>query len=315
MSSQSVTLASSLPSTVTTHSYGFSLASTATIGSIVFESCDNTPLRSIPCSTPPGLSVSSAVLQSQTGETGFSIDPVNTTANKLIITRPPVASSAIPVTYTFDNITNPSNPKTTIYVRLATYASIDGTGTPIDEGTVAYSTVPDVSFEGYVPPYLTFCVGVLVAPNCASFSGVFLDFGELSTVQPRYLSSQFAIATNDANGYATYVTGPTMTSGNNTITGSTSATVSQPGTSQFGMNLRANTNPSVGADPAGFGTGVIAPGFDTPNKFFFNSQSITSSPIPSDFNVFTVSYIVNVNRAQPAGVYNTTLTYIGSAAF
>ncbi len=315
MQSQSVTVSSPTPSAVTSHLFSATLQSVDPVGSFVLEYCNNTPIRSLPCGVPAGLDVSAAILQSQSGETGFTIDAVNSTPNKIVLTRVPVPTTSAPITYNFENITNNSTANSTTFVRLSTHASTDGSGAVIDEGTAAYSTNTDISFQGYVPPYLTFCVGVQVSPNCTSFSGDLLNFGELSPVQPRYLSSQFAIATNDLNGYATYVSGPTMLSGNNTIAEMDSPRASQAGVSQFGMNLRANSNPSIGSDPFGSGTGVVASGFNTPNQFYFNNQSITSSPIPSEFNVFTVSYIVNISRNQPAGIYATTLTYIGTAAF
>ena len=314
LTSKSVTVGSSVPSANTTHQFKFTVVSVSNVGSIELEYCSNTPLVGTSCSVPAGLSVSSAILQSQTGETGFSID-ASTTANRLVLSRPSVPTSAIPVTYNFSNITNHSPPNSTVYVRIATFASSDGTGARTDEGGVAFATASNIAVAGYVPPYLIFCVGVTVSPNCTSFSGTLLDFGEFSTAQPRFLTSQFAVATNDPTGYSTTVSGTTMTSGNNVIQALNPPSFSQPGVSQFGMNLRANTNPAVGADPSGVGTGTIAAGFNTPNQFYFNNQVVVSSSIPSDFNAFTASYLANISNAQRPGIYATTLTYIASAAF
>lgn len=314
LSSRSVTIASSAPSVVTSHQFKFNIDTVNNIGSIVFRYCDNSPEFDMSCSAPPGLSVSSAVLSSQTGETGFSIDPT-TTSNRLVISRPAGLTSTIPASYTFTNVTNQNVPYSTVYVRVSTHASSDGTGPRIDSGAVAFATVGAISVSGYVPPYLTFCVGVVVALNCSNATGTSLNFGELSETQPRFLTSQFSVATNDPGGYSTTLAGTTMTSGNNTISPPAFPQGSNPGTSQFGMNLRANSNPPVGANPAGVGTGSISPNFATPNQFYFNNQVIVSSAVPSDFNLFTASYIVNISDAQSPGVYSTTLTYIASAAF
>jgi hypothetical protein len=314
LSTRSVTVGSSAPGTVTTHRYNFNIDTVNTVGSIEFEYCTNSPEIGSSCNAPPGLNVSAANISAQTGETGFAIDP-STTANRLVISRAAGLTSAIPVSYTFSNVTNHSAPFYTVFVRVATFSSTDGTGSRVDSGAVAFATTSAISVSGFVPPYLTFCVGVVVALNCVNASGTSLDFGELSKTQPRFLTSQFSVATNDPGGYSTTLAGTTMTSGNNIIPGLAPPQTSQPGTSQFGMNLRANSNPAVGANPTGVGTGAISPNYNIPNQYFFNNQVIASSPIPSDFNLFTVSYVVNVSDAQSPGVYSTTLTYIASAAF
>lgn len=314
LSTRSVTISSSIPQAVNTHKFGFTLANVSPVGSIEFEYCSNSPFIGTACMAPTDFSASSAVLASQTGETGFIIDPTST-ANRIIISRVPLSTSAIPVEYSFNNITNQSTPNSTVYVRIATYATTDATGPRTDEGAVAFATTSALSVAGFVPPYLTFCVGVTVALNCSSSTGVLLNFGELRTNQASTVTSQFSVATNDPGGYMTFVAGPTMTSGNNTITALDPPAISKTGNSQFGMNLRANSSPSVGAEPTGVGTGGIAAGYGTPNQFFFRNQVIASSPISTDFNAFTVSYLVNVNNGQRPGVYSTTLTYIATAAF
>lgn len=314
LSGKSVVIGDSTPSATTNHNYRFTLASVGNVGSIEFKYCLNSPFPTDICMPVPGFSADGAVLQQQSGETGFTISPL-TDEGRLILTRAPVAASAIPVNYRFANMINPSAQRSTVYVRIATYASSDATGPLTDEGALAFATTAPVQVEGYVPPYLTFCVGVIVALNCTNTVGRLLDFGELVPSGPRYLSSQFAVATNDPFGYATTVSGPTMTSGNNVIPAMGSPAFSQPGTSQFGMNLRANSNPAIGAEPIGVGSGAIAPSYGTPNRFYFRNQVIASSSVSSDFNAYTVSYMVNVSRNQQPGVYATTLTYIASASF
>lgn len=315
LTQKSIAVGSSQPSISTTHNFNFTLASVTTIGSIEFEYCSNTPFIGTTCTAPTGLNVSGASLSAQTGETGFSIDNGATTTNKLVLARAPSPTAAVPVNYNFSGITNQDTPNSSVYVRISTFAANDATGPRTDEGAVAYSTASNLAVAGYVPPYITFCTGVTVAVNCSTTAGSFLDFGELVSTQSRFLSSQFAVSTNDPGGYSTTVSGATMTSGNNIIEPINAPQSSQPGNSQFGMNLRANSNPSVGADPVGAGTGSIVNGFNTPNQFYFKNDVIVQSPISSDFNAFTVSYLVNVNSAQPPGIYSTTLTYIAAAAF
>jgi hypothetical protein len=107
-----------------------------------------------------------------------------------------------------------------------------------------------------------------------------------------------------------------MTSGINTIPKLPIQTFAAPGSSQFGMNLRANTLPSSGVDPVGPGVALVDPNYNTPDQYQFNSGDVVvSSPGTSDLKRFTSNYIVDVSSAQPAGVYSTTLTYICLASF
>ena len=309
-----VRIGSSTPSAVTNNFFQFDLITVGNIGSIRFEYCANSPLFTSACIAPTGLDVSAVSLTAQTGEVGFVVDPL-TTANSILISRASSLNAALTVTYNFTNVTNPSAVYDTTYVRISTYATSDGTGPRTDEGAVAFATDSNVTVSGFVPPYIIFCVGVTVSGNCSSASGQLLSFGELGTNQPSFVTSQFAGATNDPGGYSTFVNGLTMTSGTNTIPASGTPTPSNPGSSQFGMNLRANSNPGVGSNPSGVGSSTPVTDFNQPNLFKFNNQTITNSTTSTDFNLFTVSYVVNVAEGQPAGVYNTTLTFIATAAF
>jgi len=85
-----------------------------------------------------------------------------------------------------------------------------------------------------------------------------------------------AASTNAGSGYVITVNGATLTSGGNTITAMNAATTSVPGTGQFGLNLKANSTPSVGTEvaPAANGTnyrGQAAAGYSTADTFKFTT--------------------------------------------
>ena len=166
-----------------------------------------------------------------------------------------------------------------------------------------------------MPPYLTFCTGNIVSSDCSNVVGNYLDFGELSTQTTRTATSQFAVATNDVTGYIATISGLTLTSGNNVIDAMTAPSISVPGSSQFGLNLRANSSPLIGSDKTGVGTGNPASDFNNPNNYILKNGVIASSSLSTDFNVFTVSYIANVSPSQPPGVYISTLTFIATVSF
>jgi hypothetical protein len=316
LTNRSVTLSTATPSAVASHAFQMTVSSTAAVGSIVFEYCANSPLFDISCVPPAGLSLSAAVLAQQAGNTGFSIDNIDSNATRLVISRPVAAAVAVPSSYTFSNVTNPPGNNQTTYVRITTYASTQGTGSFIDNGSVAFSTISNFVVGAFVSPFLDLCVGVTVAGNCSQTAGDNLDLGILSAQATRSATSQFAASTNDGTGCVVYVLGTTMTSGNNIIPAMSNQPASLPGVSEFGINLRQNTNPAVGADPSGAGTSVPAAGYDSPDSFsFVPGSQIANSPVSTDYNRMTVSYITNVSVSQPPGVYSTTLTYLASAQF
>lgn len=310
-----VDIGSATPSATTTHDFGFDFLSNTDVGSVVFEYCSNSPLFEAACVAPSGLDVSGVSLDSQTGETGFSIDG-STTTNAIVLTRIPVPANPGPSTYGFSNLVNPDTPNSTTFVRISTFATADASGGYTDRGAVAFSTAAGLVVGAYVPPYLTFCVGITVGANCSQSTGTFIDLGQLSTTAVRAASSQMAVATNDPGGYVVGAHGTTMTSGNKIIPALSSPTASQPGVSQFGMNLRANSNPSVGANPSGLGTGFVTASYNTPNKFYYvPDTNVAASTLPTEFTRFTVSYIVNISKEQPKGFYSTTSTFVAVAAF
>lgn len=312
---RSVTVGTSEIAATTNHNYSFVLNSAGNLGSIEFEYCANSPLITSPCLAPSGLDTDSSLLASQSGAVGFSIDAALTTGNKIVISRPSGPNlAAQPASYDFSNIINPdSNGQT--YVRVKTFASSDATGPHTDDGAVVFATVSKVLVEGFVPPYLTFCTAVTVSLDCASLNGYFLNLGELSNTSANVATSQYSGATNDPGGFSTTLAGSTMASGTFVIPPLTSPSPSSPGVSQFGLNLVANSSPAVGQNKVGSGSSTAHAGYNSPNNFKFGSELISSSSLPTNFDIFTVSYLVNVSAAQHPGVYSATLTYIATAAF
>ncbi len=316
LTNRAIQISSAQPSIVTSYDFHFDIASTSSLGSIVLLFCDNSPVQGRPCGVPPGMNVAAANLALQSGNTGFSIDAGNTTANKLVLTRPTLAGLATTSDYKFTNVTNPGAPSHTEFVRISTYASNDGSGPQTDNGSVAFATVLPFNVSAFIPPFITFCVGIIVATDCSSTTGDSIDLGILSSAGPSSGQSQFSTATNDPSGYAVFVLGTTMTSGNNILPPLGSPLPSLAGTSQFGINLRGNTKPPTGSDRFGPGTGFPTTNYDFPNFFMFNSgDSVASSSLNSDFTRMTVSYLVNVAKSQLPGIYATTLTYVATASF
>ena len=316
LSVRSVTLSTAGIGAAAQHRFNFTVPSTQVVGSVMFEYCTNSPFIFVACVPPAGLDLSSMALTAQSGNTGFTISGPDSTANKIVINRAPAAGSAVATSYSFNNIINPTTVNQTTYVRVATYISTDATGVANDYGAVAFATTQNFQVNLYVPPFLIFCVGVSVTINCNSASGTHIDIGELQRTLTTTATMQFSGATNDGTGYTTYLNGLTMTSGNNIINPLSTGGASVIGTSQFGLNLRANSNPSVGQEPIGIGSSAPNPGYGSPNVFRFgDGEVLTNSPTSTDFRLFTASFIVNVPPNQTPGVYATTMTYTAIASF
>jgi hypothetical protein len=316
---RNIVISSAVPSAINvTYDLSFRPVTAASVASMRMEFCTNSPLQNDICSIPLGLNLTptAGTLASQTGNTGFSVDLSNSDSNTLVLTRTPTALTLVQSDYSLVGITNPSSANETVYVRISLHASTDGTGNYSDAGAVAFAMTPTFNVGAYVPPYMTFCVAQTVSINCSVTNGFLLDFGEFNKNTATTATLQFSTATNDISGYNTFVNGQTMTSGNNVIPALVAQTASNPGVSQFGFNLVANANPSVGASSDGVGTGVADANYAITNRFrFANGDRIASSPITTEFTRFTASYIVNIADNQSPGIYASTLSFTSVASF
>lgn len=296
---------------VTRHEVSFRFDSSEPVGSIVLEYCTS-PVEDVACVSPTGLDAAAAVFANQSGATGFAV--YSQTTNRIILSRIPASPGNQLNTYTFNNVRNPNNVGT-FFLRISTYGSTDGAGTKIDYGATAAAITTAISIEVEVPPTLYFCAAILIDSSCETAEGNYLNLGTLTHERAAIGTSRFAASTNANFGYVVLVYGSTMTSGNNVINAMSSPSASVPGTRQFGINLRANTAPSVGQEYTGI-YGVISPDYNIPNSFkFADGDLLASSPHISLFEVYTVSYVVNVQEFQPAGIYNTLLNYVCLATF
>lgn len=309
---RNVVVGSSGAGVTTAYTVNVTTATAAAIGSVRFEIC-TTPTGS--CTTPTGVDTTSAVLSAQSGAVGF-------TMNNGVNGAPYISRSGLPVagnvalSYTLQGIVNPSASNATYYMHVTTYTGSDGSTGAVDTGTIALSTVQPIQLTGVTPEILVFCVGTTITSNCTTVSGSAINFGDFSPTATNYGTSVMQAQTNASSGYAITVNGTTLASGVNTIPALSGGGASTIGTSQFGLNLRSNATPAVGADPTGVGTGTYASGYGTANSYRFNTGDVVASAgAPTNANTYTSSYIVNIGGAQAAGVYSATMTYICTASF
>jgi len=316
LTARSVVLSDARAGESSAYTFEFTLQSASGVGSIQFDFCSNSPIHELSCTAPAGLNASSAAITAQTGETGFSVH-ANSDANTLILTRVPAAPAVMNVSYRFSPITNPSTAYQTTYVRITTYSTDDASGVSVDEGAVAYVPNEDITVSSRVPPYLELCTAISIPNNnCNILNGNKAFFGTLLSSTTKTATSQMFVRTNAANGYALTANGNTMTSGNNTIDNLTAPAASHTGTNQFGINLRDNAAPNVGSNPSGPGTGTPTANYNIADQFTFKRGAVVArSVLPTNYNKYTASYIVNVSDDAKGGVYTTTVSYVATASF
>lgn len=315
---RSLTMITNEPSVTASHQLEFGYITAGAVGSIEVEYCQNDPFPGDPCTVPTGIDATGVVLSSEIGETGFSIHG-STTANRIVLTRVPAAVSVFSPalsTYLLSNIVNPDTVGT-LFARVSTFAADDGTGARTDDGGLALALEDSVNVGLFVPPVLQFCIGTTIpTTSCASTVGDGIDFGDFDTASTSAGTTQMLAGTNALTGYTITATGTTITSGNNPITAMPAGTSSQTNTSQFGLNLRNNTVPNVGLNTSGQGVGTPAADYNVPDQFKFLSGDVIARSLNSThLNLYTVSYIVNIDGNQKPGIYATTLTFTALAGF
>ena len=309
---RSLNLDDTSPGATTAYTISWQYPAPTTIGSIKFELCTDGFIDN-PCVNPTG-DMSAATLFSQSGITGFSI--LSQSAGDIVLTRAPGAAGTVQSTYVLNDVINPAGLQERLYIRISTYPTADATGALNHFSSVGSAISNPIVINTEVPPILFFCAALTITDWCAVLGGNQINYGDLSPITGDAATSQFGVATNAAGGYVVTINGNTMTSGNKTIAALSSPTAHTPGVPQFGLNLRANTSPALGSDITGTGTATVAAGYATPDLFQFNDGDVVATALSGTlFNTFTATYVVNVPPAQAAGVYNTTIAYICTAAF
>lgn len=320
LTSRSLALGSSTGNTATTWTFTFSTTEATALNGITFQVCD---AASSTCNTPGSWSNSGATFTSLTyngsAQTGWALD--NAAGFLRIKNNSSAAAVSNPVVATFSSVTNPNTTNATFFVRMLTYSG-DDFSTQVDNGVVAASTSQAISVTASVDETLTFCTGTsgITNSSCASATGSTVGLGALSPSATASATSLFGVGTNASSGYTVTVNGSTLTcgscAGTPTISALASQTASTIGVEQFGINLKDNATPDVGAEVDGAGTATATANYGTADQFrFVTTDSVASKNSSDNFRRFTVSYIANIGAATESGAYSTTLQYIATATF
>lgn len=167
-----------------------------------------------------------------------------------------------------------------------------------DSGSSA--TVPEFGEVQYSEPILE----MIVIPGES-------NLGNLTTEQAGSKEMQVKIRNYMTGGYRLQIIGTAPTYGDHTLSTLATPTTSQPGTEQFGINVIANTTPDVGVNPiaqpgGGDATNTILANYKITNQFMYVSgQTIAETATNTGGADYTISMIVNISNATPAGKYTS----------
>lgn len=187
-----------------------------------------------------------------------------------------------------------------LYCARATIGDLSPTGSS-SKSTAAFSPIEagseDALLEVIIDPGES-NLGVLDIDKTASKSSV---------VRVRNYLSQ---------GYTVQLIGKPPVYDGHTLNTPTTPTESTTGTEQFGVNVVKNTTPAIGENPvyvpsSEVSFGEAAPGYDQPNLFKYKDGDVIAfSEKESGRTDFTVSMIINVSGATPAGHYATDFSVL-----
>lgn len=148
------------------------------------------------------------------------------------------------------------------------------------------------------------------------------EFGYFSPSTPATATATFEVVNYTSYGYAVQIIGDPPTFNGNSIAPLTSNAVSAPGSEQFGLNLVANTSPSVGTNPDNgtapndFGYGQAATNYNTANSFrYVEGETVALAPKSSGKTIYTISYLVNVGSRTAAGQYTAQQSVVVTGTY
>jgi hypothetical protein len=136
------------------------------------------------------------------------------------------------------------------------------------------------------------------------------DLGTLTTEKTGTKTMTIKIRNYLSDGYVMQIVGEPPKFNGHVLSTSNTPVQSVPGTEQFGINIAANTNPVVGAnllqvpdDKTSFG--IAYPNYSSPNVFMYTpGDNVAHSTKSSGETDYTISMIVNISNATPAGHYS-----------
>lgn len=189
-----------------------------------------------------------------------------------------------------------------------------------DTTLFSMSNTPTNSMVGLPATYTNkVCASIVSASLTFDISTNTIPLGVITTGTTGIGSHTIQVATSATGGFSLTYNGSTLTSQGGTIPAYGTQQSSVAGTAGFGINLRDNATPNIGAELIqNSGTCVAIPAnYGTVDKYSYVASTITSltnQTTPADCT-YTVSYVGNISSVTPAGNYTAPITYIVTGTF
>ncbi|MFQ5860426.1 MAG: hypothetical protein ACE5IG_02610 [Dehalococcoidia bacterium] len=331
LTSLSLTLSSSVPDdTGVTHTFDFTVGTGgATIRGIQYLYCTT---GSGACTTPTGLSTTSAAIDAAGTDNEFDLWTVNAVTNGTVsITNATGDSTNTSPIIAFSGITNPSasgGAPTSFYVRITTYSDT-GLTTVIDgPSQVVSAVIPAIVVSGTQDAILDLTVSAVSAGVSIGDSGdvksttsastaTTLPFGTFAPLgtggeESKAVAHTISVVTNGAAGYSASVQGgatAAMTREGGTETISYVAANTdwvELSTAGFGVNAQDAAGAGNEANETEFGT---VAGNTLQYEPISSAVTLASNTAPTAGVDTNVAYRVQVSGTQAAGDYSGTVNY------
>lgn len=136
------------------------------------------------------------------------------------------------------------------------------------------------------------------------------DLGTLTTERTATKTMTVKIRSYLSDGYMLQIVGDSPKYGGHKLATPTTPTASAPGTEQFAINAAANTTPNIGAGPVQvpsdqFSFGAVNDDYKLPNLFkYISGDVVAHSSVESGQTDYTISMIINISNATPAGHFS-----------
>lgn len=152
-----------------------------------------------------------------------------------------------------------------------------------------------------------------------------VNLGDITPTSTGYDYAAFTVKSYLAYGYVVQIYGSAPTNSGHVIPPLATASAVNPGTEQFGINLRDNTAPNIGADPVqrpdgsfsgAYSFGNYVSGYNTPDSYkYVSGDTIAESLSSSGYTDYTISYIMNITAITPGGTYTTNHSVVATSTF
>ena len=325
MTSSSVIISDSRPSTSSSYTLEFSGISLSTIKCIKVVLSDAATAGSAPAGiSTTGVTYSAASSDYIPDVQSWTAAEITTGSFKITNSTGEIPGSATDGTVVVTGITNGSSAETSYFAQFSTYNNIDCSSSAVDSGvgTFIYTTGQAVSLT--VDPSLSFTIDALgssqavngVTTTVASTDGT-IPFGTVTASANSIAAHNLTVTTNAGTGYTVYTRyTQAPTNGSHPITDWTGSNASPTTFSAAGTEAFGYTTNDATLSVTGDGTDRFTNPASQFAAFTTTNAEVAHSTAAVTSEVTKVAYQVGISGTTPAGTYNnSTVIFTATPAY